>query len=224
MRILAMLSILLLGAFGASQTFDTFFSGNDLAALEQLIAAAQENDAAVLATLAQIEVLEQSASFEGRLTESLSISAGAGLEGNLYDQATTSYSITVSIDVMNLIDNSDTRRILDIQLAAARAEARVRAVEAFVGYKVAANAAEAAARGVEASEAVFQVTAAQYNVGDAILANQITAQSAVAEAAVGLLTANGQVIVALERLASVTGLAPREVSGIVGGDTTQANR
>lgn len=212
MKLLTVLSLFTLSTLGMSQTFETFFSNEDIASLEQLVAAAQTNDAAILSALAQIDVLEQSTSLEGRLTESLNITAGAGLEGNFYDQASPSYSISISTDVMDLITGSETRRILDIQLDAAR----VRAVEAFVGYKVATNTAEAAARAVEASEAAFQVTSAQYTVGDAILANQIAAQGVVAQSAVNLLTANGQVIVALEQLASVTGLTTAEVALIVG--------
>ena len=75
-------------------------------------------------------------------------------------------------------------------------------MQAYVTYKVATNSAEASARNVEAAEAAFQVSAARYNVGDAIFANQIQAQTTVADAAVNLLSANGQVIVALEQLAS----------------------
>jgi outer membrane protein TolC len=204
------------------QTLETLFSASDLVSLEQLINAAQANDAEVLETLAQIEVLERSSSFEGRLTDALTIQAGAELEGDFYNQASPSYSISISLNVMELVASSDTRRILDIQLARARAQARVSTVQAFVDYKVAVNAAEAAARAVEASEAAFHVTAAQYTVGDAILANQISAQTAVADAAVRLLSTNGQVIVALEQLATVSGLTPAAVATIV-GDHQQAS-
>ena len=126
---------------------------------------------------------------------------------------------------MGLVNSEEgtTRRLLDIQLDTAKAQARVAAVQAYVTYKVATNSAEASARNVEAAEAAFQVSAARYNVGDAILANQIQAQTAVADAAVNLLSANGQVIVALEQLASVTGLTPSEVANIVSADTRQAN-
>ena len=208
-----------------AQTLDAFFSPNDLAHLDQLITAATANNPAVLQATAQIDALERAASLEGRLADSLTIQAGADLNTNLYNQASPSYAISVSIDVMGLVNSQEgtTRRLLDIQLETAKAQARVAAVEAFVTYKVATNSAEAAARNVEAAEAAFQVSAARYNVGDAILANQISAQTAVADAAVNLLSANGQVIVALEQLASVTGLTPNEVANIVSADTRQAN-
>jgi outer membrane protein TolC len=209
-----------------AQTLDAFFSPTDLAHLDELITAAQANNPEVLQATAQIDALERTASLEGRLAESLNIQAGANLNSNLYDQASPSYSISVSIDIMGLVEAGEgtTRRLLDIQLETARAQARVAAVEAFVTYKVATNNAEAAARNVEAAEAAFQVSAARYNVGDTILANQIQAQTAVADAAVNLLSANGQVIVALEQLASVTGLTPSEVANIVSLDDRQANR
>jgi outer membrane protein TolC len=209
-----------------AQTLDAFFSPTDLAHLDELITAAQANNPEVLQATAQIDALERTASLEGRLAESLNIQAGANLNSNLYDQASPSYSISVSIDIMGLVEAGEgtTRRLLDIQLETARARARVAAVEAFVTYKVATNNAEAAARNVEAAEAAFQVSAARYNVGDTILANQIQAQTAVADAAVNLLSANGQVIVALEQLASVTGLTPSEVANIVSLDDRQANR
>jgi outer membrane protein TolC len=208
-----------------AQTLDAFFSPTDLAHLDELITAAQANNPEVLQATAQIDALERTASLEGRLAESLNIQAGANLNSNLYDQASPSYSISVSIDIMGLVEAGEgtTRRLLDIQLETAQAQARVAAVEAFVTYKVATNNAEAAARNVEAAEAAFQVSAARYNVGDTILANQIQAQTAVADAAVNLLSANGQVIVALEQLASVTGLTPSEVANIVTTDTRQAN-
>ena len=54
--------------------------------------------------------------------------------------------------------------------------------------------------------------------GEATLSDQIRARSSVADAAVALLSANGEVITALESLAATIGLGPQETFQLIEGE------
>ena len=202
---------------------ETFFSEADLAALELLIEAAQQNDLGVLERQAELGTAEEALSFEGRLGEALSVTAGGTFETDLYKQASPSVSISVSVDVMDIINADDETAVIQARTDEAKEAARVKAVEAFVDYKVAVQAAEAAAREVEAAQAAFEVAETRVASGDSILSSQLSAQSEVAAAAISLLRANGDVIVTLERLADATGLTPEQTVAVVGGETLAGN-
>jgi len=212
-----LLLIVVLSGFVLAQgvSLQTFFSNSDLVILEQLIAAAEMNDLAVLELNAELLKSEHALSTEGRLAEALNVKAGGSLSTDLYRQATPSFNISVSLNVMELVGGNDRTAILEAQIAEAKDLARVKTVEAFVAYKISIEAAEAHARKVEAAQAAFEVVKTRVETGDAILSNQLRAQSDVADAAMALLTANGNVIVRLEKLATVVGLRPEETVAVL---------
>ena len=217
-KLLTILSLITSIALAQDVTLQTFFNNDDLRALESLISAAERNDLTVLELSQQLESAEYNLSTEGRLTEALNVRAGGSFDTDLYQQAAPSFNISLSLDVMQLVKADDDRGVILAKIAEAKDAARVKAVEAFVAYKVAVEGAEAAARNVEAAQAAFEVTKVRVETGDAIVSSQIRAQSDVADAAIALLTANGNVIVALERLAEATGLSPQETVAVIGGD------
>ena len=88
-----------------------------------------------------------------------------------------------------------------------------------MAYKVALETAESAAHALESAEAAFRATQAKLEVGEATLTDQLRAQTAVSEAAITLLGANGQVIVGLEALAATVGQPPGEVLAVLGSAT-----
>jgi outer membrane protein TolC len=214
--LLFLLLSLFLGTLAPAQTtLDTFFSHDDLMALERLIHLAQANNPTVIEATAAFEVGQAQRELGGRLTDALTVNVGAGLSGDLYGQVSPTYSITASVDVMKLVHAEDRTHALTARLAAAKAETRSAVATAFVGYVVARNAAEAAALAADSSSAAFKVIQARVDVGEATLTDQLHAQSAVSNAALALLQANGNVIVALERLAATTGTSPEVTLAIV---------
>jgi outer membrane protein TolC len=180
------------------------------------VARAQENNPRVMEARAALETAELALTLEGRLAEALTVKAGAGVSGT-FEQATPSYSFSVSVDVMSLVSSPAETQVLASKLASALAESRVETVEAFIRYVIARNAAEAAARAVESSEAGFRVVSARLEVGDATVSDQLAAQTAVGNAAVALLRANGEVIIAAENLAAVVGLSATETMAVIEG-------
>ena len=214
--------LLILFMFAASivdaQTLDIVFDAEDKATLEQLVTIAQGNDLNVIEAKQDLRSGEYSSSTAGRVTDSLSVNAGTGLQTDFYGQAAPSLSVSVSLDVMGLFEEQDTTA-LDARVKAAEESARLRTVEAFVGYKVATESAEAAARALDAAQAGLEVANVRLEAGAEVAASQIASQSAVADSAIGLLTANGTVIVALEKLSSVVGLPAEETAAMLGSET-----
>lgn len=205
---LASLLMVLLTTGHAQGTLDTVFSNADLAALERLVTLAQTQSTRVLEARGVLQRAEIDASFEGRLAEALTIRAGAGLSNDSYGQAKPSYSLNLSLDVMTLARSENHTTLANAKLSDALAKSRVDTVEAFVRYLIARNAAEAAARALESADANHHIAHARWHIGEATLADQVSAQSSVASAAVTLLRANGEVIIALEQLAAVVGASP----------------
>ena len=217
--ILGLYGLFVFGIVASAQgnSLQTFFNSSDLVVLERLIGLAEANDLAVLELESELASSEQSLTTEGRLAEALNIKAGGSLSTDLYQQARPSFNISVSLNVMDLVGSNDKTALIEARIAEAKDMARVKAVEAYVAYKISVQTAEGAARTVEAAQAAFEVIKVRVETGDAILSNQIRAQSDVADAATALLTANGAVIVKLEKLATVVGLEPEETMTVLNG-------
>lgn len=202
----ALALVLGLGTTLAQSVLATTFEAGDLGALERLVALAERHDPRVLEAEIALAIGQREMMLEGRLREALSISAGANLDGDPYRQARPSFNLSVRLNVMALVGPDDRTAVLARKLAQAQAESRYRVVQAFVRYLTARQAAEAAAWALESAEAGFRVVSARLEVGEATLSDQLNAQSAVSEAALRLLRANGEVIVALEGLAVAVGI------------------
>lgn len=214
------LGLLLVLGFASAQTnLETLFTQSELATLEQLVSLAQANDANVLEASLALEDTEML----GRLSESLTVNAGVGLTGDFYGQAAPKYSISIGLDLMTLVDGANPN-LAESKVSTEKNNVRVRTVEAFVNYKVAVESAESAALAVESATAAFNATHARVEMGEATRTEQLQAQQGVSGAAISLLEANGQVIVALENLAAVVGSTPMDVVAILQGETTVATR
>ena len=194
-------------ALGIAQDLPSFFSTEDIALLEKLVLLAQQHDLASMSEEAKLDALSSSFSLEGRLSKALSISGSASLSGDVYGQAVPSYSVSVGLDVMKLLNSEGNLLLGQQSLLEARLKSRLRVVEAFVGYKVAVLSAETSARALEAAEARFRVSSERVRAGESILSEQIAAQSELAKAGLELYRANGQVIIGLESLAGVVGVS-----------------
>ena len=201
----------------AQTTLETVLDAADLAALEQLVAVAERNDPRVLEAELALVIGQREISLEGRLREALSINMGTGLEVDPYGQARPSYSVSVRLDAMALIGPDDRSGALERALVLSRAESRYKVVQAFVRYVIARQAAEAAALALESAEAAFRVASARLEVGEVTLSDQLRAKSAVSEAAVALLRANGEVVVSLEGLALTVGVSRDELLSLLQG-------
>lgn len=155
---------------------------------------------------------------EGRLAEALSITGSAALSGDVYGQATPRAAINLSLDVMTLAGEPDAGglRALEARLAAARAGVRLDVLEAAVRLLVTRAEAESAAQGLETAEAAFRVAEVRLEVGDVTATGVLEARLAVSQAAVALLQANTEVVVALEGLAALVGLGAAEAGAILG--------
>jgi hypothetical protein len=197
----------------SAQPYPSFFTERDLNKLEHLITIAQSNDLELLQLENDLAVLAE-LDIQGRLSQALTITTGANLRGDFYNQATPSYNISVSLDVMKLLEAEDDSPIR-IQLAKTAQQIRIKVVEAFVNYHVATLTAETSARALEAAEAAFQVETTRLQAGETILSSKIKAQSDVATATLNLYTANGNVIISLERLAAAVGLSPAETAQVL---------
>lgn len=198
-----------------AQTLPSFFTERDLATLEQLVVIAQEHDLHLMEIQAELGIREQTLSFEGRLAQALSITAGSALTGDMYGQANLSYSASITLDVMKLLEAENTTTIIQQRINNAKFNTRLNVIEAFVNYKVALINAQTSARAVEASQANYEVTVSRVKAGESILSSQIRAQSDLANAGLNLYQANGTVIVALERLAANIGISPQETAEIL---------
>jgi len=215
--LIAFCSLLIALNTGVTQTLTSFFTDSDLQTLDQLIVIAEANDLQILEYKAELGDNEASFGFTGRLGEALSVNAGTSVSGSYYGQAELSYSLSVSLNVMDLLSVSEGSSVIEQRIVSAKLNTRVRVVEAFVAYKVSLINAETRARAVEASQARYEVAVTRVQAGESILSSQINAQSDLASAGLSLYSANGEVIIALERLAAVVGLTPFETVSILRG-------
>jgi outer membrane protein TolC len=211
-----LLSCLLLGAAYA-QDIQTLFGKADELVLAQLISASQNHNAAVKQAQASLGAEEANTELSGQLLNALTVNAGVSAEGGLYEQFAPRYQISVSLNVNELLQNSNQLENLSASLDEALLQARLNAVEGFVRYKVALETAEAAAAALEGAEAAFRVVSDHLEIGEATLSDQLRARAAVSDAAIALLKANGETIMALEALATRIGLSPEETLNILKG-------
>ena len=196
----------------------TFFTPEQLTALEQLVTLSEGASPAVLEAQHALSVAESQRELGTRLLDSLTVNVGTGLTGDMYGQIEPRYSVSAGVDLMKLVNVEDKTGVLRAQVGAARAENRARVAAAYVGYVVAQEAAEAAAHSVESADAAFQVVKARVEVGEATLSDQLTAQNAVSSSALALLQANSQVIVSLEQLAAAVGRSPQETLAVINSE------
>jgi len=132
-------------------------TGAQRQALDGLVARAMQVSPAVLDAAAALEKARWSVSLEGRLSDALVISGGAGVASDAYGQAVPSYSIRVSLDAIKLVAPAPATAALEARLREARAQTRLAVTEAFTRYLVAAASAEVAAQGLESAESAFRV-------------------------------------------------------------------
>lgn len=196
-------------------TLETLFSQRDLKALEQLVTTAQANSPAVTEAEGALSLNTAETELLGRLGRSLEVGVGADLAMDYYSQASPTYNISLSLDVVELLSADDKQTVLSGRVIEARALTRLAVVEAFTRLVVARNNAESAAQALETSEAQFRAVGSLLKVGEATFNDQLAARSSVSNAAVALLTANAEVIVALEALAVVVGIDAKEVAAVL---------
>ena len=220
MRKFIFLFVFLVGFVQAQTTTDleTFFSADELAALERLVAVAQERSPAILEASAALRVGEASLELGGRLADALTVNVSAGLDADLYSQVSPALAISAGVDIVALATINDRTDILGAQLDAQRATVRSQTAAAFVAWVVAQESAQAAALASDASSAAFKVVQARFEIGEATVSDQLAAQSAVSSSAIALLSANGQIVVALEALSATVGLSPPETLQVIQGD------
>lgn len=203
----------------ASVAMEVKITSAERQTLDRLVARAMQVSPAVLEAAAALDKARWSVSLEGRLSDALVISGGVGVASDAYGQAVPSYSIRVSLDAIKLVARPPATAALEARLQEARARTRLAVTEAFTRYLVAVAGAEGAAQGLESAESAFRVTTVRYRAGDVIAGDVIDARARVADAAVALLGANAEVVVALEGLAAVTGVPAEELRGMVAGGT-----
>lgn len=219
MRPLAVVVVALgLGVACAQVNVDVVIGTARWAGIEELVRRAWSVSAAVLEAEAAVVRSQWNVSLEGRLAQALSVSGSAGVGGDVYGQAAPRAALSVSLDLMALAGQPDTGhgRALDARAAEARARVRTGVVEAALRLVVARAAAENAAQALETSEAAFRVAEARLEYGDVTAGAVLDARLAVSNAAVALLRANGEAVVALENLAALVGLDAAETAAVLG--------
>ena len=205
----------LLTLSSAQTNLDTFFSNKELAVLEQLVITAELHDLAVQRAFSDLKGNQAELETFNRVTNALTISGGADLEGDIYGQSNLGYNISISLDIIKLVDVENDTDILDVAVHSARRDCRTRVVNAFVDYKVAAENTEAATLTLESAEAALKSSNSLYTAGRATQSDVLNAQERVSQAAIKLLEANGQVVVTLEELAAEVGITPTEIHVVV---------
>ncbi len=220
---LSLALVLLLSPLAWAQdgTLETLFTKGDLKVLEQLVSAAQKNSPDVTVAEHALALTTPDAELLGRLSRSLDIGVGANLAMDYYSQASPTYNISLSLDVVELLSADDKQTVLSGRVAQARALTRLAVVEAFTRLVVARNSAESAAQALETSEAQFRAVGSLLKVGEVTLNDQLAARSAVSNAAVTLLSANAEVIVSLEALAGTVGMTAKEVAALLAKSEAQ---
>jgi len=202
----------------AQVSLDVTVTAAQRAGIEELARRAWGVSAAVLETEAAVARSTWALSPEGRLAEALDITSSAGISGDVYGQAAPRVAISVSLDVVALAGEPDTGgvRALEARVAEARARVRLDVIEAAVRTVIARAAAESAAQGLETAEAAFRVAEARLELGDVTATAVLEARLAVSQAAVGLLRANAEAVLALEGLAALVGVSAAEAGTLLG--------
>lgn len=186
--------------------------------IEELARRAWSVSAAVLEAEAAAARSTWALTPEGRLAEALDITSSAGISGDVYGQAAPRVAISVSLDVVALAGEPDSGEMqaLEARVAEARARVRLDVIEAAVQTLIARAAAESAVQGLETAEAAFRVAEARLELGDVTATAVLEARLAVSQAAVGLLRANAEAVLALEGLAALVGVSAAEAGALLG--------
>lgn len=212
MRVVLGLLLMALPGVSAAQTnLEALFTGAELAVLEQLVTKAASHDVNVARAKLALEQTTGELELTGRLKDALTVNAGLSLDGDIYGQAMPNYSINISLDVLKLLPDNSTKKVLEAELEAALADTRVRTVQAFIDYKIALENADSVALELESAGAIFKAVGARLEVGEATRSDQLRAQTAVSSAAIALLEANGRVIVTLESLSAIVGISATDL-------------
>ena len=194
---------------------DTFFSNEEMVVLEQLVTTAELHDLAVQRALSELRGNQAELETFNRVTNALTISGGADVEGDIYGQSSLGYNISISLDIIKLIDVDDDTNVLNVAVDSARRDCRTRVVNAFVTYKVATQNAEVATLNLETAEVGLKVSTSLYEAGRVTQSDLLNSQERVGQAAIKLLEANGQVVVTLEELAAAVGITPTETQAVI---------
>lgn len=212
MRLFA-IAALLAGVASAQTTLRTTLDPRDLARLDRLVSVAQALDPALAGAVAarQIEavVLE-------RVRGALTVTVAGSVSGDIYGQARADYRIGIGLDLIGLLPDPEQQAQTDARLERERSRVRLATVEAFVRLRVAEARAAAAALALESAQTDHRVMRARHRAGDVVLADVLAARSALGDAAVVLLEANGEVVIALETLAATVGLDVRSTRELLG--------
>lgn len=206
-----LLSILLLVVLGAGQsqnTIDTFFTKGELAALEELVSLSNVSNSSILLAKQGMSSAQAELAIGNQLLGALTVSAGASVAGDFYGQVAPSYSFTLGVDIIELIQETDRTVTMGYALSEARASNRVALVQAFTSWKVAIEQAKNASAFLEAVSLTNQLVVHKLKVGDATQSDVTRAISDLSGAKISLLQANANVIVSLENLALITGSSP----------------
>ena len=189
--------------------------------LDQLVTTAELHDLAVQRALNELKVNQAELETFNRVTNALTITGGTDVEGDIYGQSSLGYDISISLDIIKLVDVADNTNILDVAIGSARRDCRTRVVNAFVAYKVAIQNAEVATLDLETAEVGLGVSTSLYEAGRVTQSDLLNSQERVGQAAIKLLEANGQVVVSLEELAAVVGITPIEAQTVIGEQLAQ---
>lgn len=203
----------LAGTALAQTSIETTLDRTDLARLDRLVVMAQALDP----TIAGIVALQQAeAAMLERLRGALSLTVSGSVAGDIYGQAQADYRVSIGLDVLKLLPDLQQETQAAARLESELRRVRLATVEAFVRYRIAEERADAAALALESAQSHDRVVQARQQVGDAILADVFTARSTVGSAAVALLEANGETVIALEALAATVGLDVRSTRELLG--------
>lgn len=194
---------LLIAAAAPAQTgIATGLDRHDLATLERLVSVAQLSDP----TIAGIIALQRSDALAlERLKSALSLTISGSVAGDIYGQAAADYRIGIGLDLLELLPDPEQQSRTGARLAQELRRVRLVTVEAFVRHRVAVERAAVAALELESAEIRYRALRARHQAGDVILAEVLAARSALGGAALALLAANGEVVIALEALAAAIG-------------------
>jgi outer membrane protein TolC len=209
-----MITMAMLSGSALAQTnIDTTLDRYDLAQLDRLVVMAQTLDPTIAGIIA---VQQTEAALLERLRDALSLTISGSVAGDIYGQAQADYRISIGLDVLKLLPDAQQEAQAAANLDTELRRVRLATVEAFVRYRIAEERADAAALALESAQTDYRVVQAQHTVGDRILADVLAARSNVGSAAVALLTANGEVVIALEALAATVGLDVRSTRELLG--------
>ena len=141
----ASILLLTLLSFALAQTsISTVITPEQRATLEQLVVIAEENSLEVQQAELSFTLAKQKLEPLGRLKEALNITGSTTLSGDYYNQVSLSYSISLSLNVLNLFPDDQTKQE-QVRLDEARTTVRLEVVENYLSYIAALEQAKARA-------------------------------------------------------------------------------